>query len=102
MRDSVEHVITSGSPLDLPHVKYKILPASDLNRIPRIVRRWTKLADRRDSVKAKIYLKDAYKENNSDARVEDEPAAKDWVGIHHKSRRYLRCLVVSDFTRSVV
>lgn len=60
IRLSVEHVITNGSPLGLPHVKYKILQESESNRIPRIVRSCTNLADCRDSVETEIYLKDDY------------------------------------------
>lgn len=42
---TVEHYVTIGSPLGLPHVKKKISEENRLVRTPSIVRRWSNLAD---------------------------------------------------------
>jgi len=47
---SVDHFVTIGSPLGMPHVKYKIRQENDLVHTPSIVGRWTNFADRRDVV----------------------------------------------------
>ncbi len=99
---AVEHFVTIGSPLGLPHVKYKILQESDLVRTPSIVKRWTNLADRRDPVAADIYLKDDYEANSSDVRVKDDLIMNDWGGINHKSYGYLRCPEFSGLVRAFI
>jgi hypothetical protein len=40
----VDHFVTIGSPLGMPHVKYKIFQENDLVRTPSVVGRWTNLA----------------------------------------------------------
>ncbi len=99
---TVDHFVTIGSPLGLPHVKYKILQESSLVRTPSIVRKWTNLADRRDPVAADIYLKDDYEANDSGVRVKDDLIMNDWGGIHHKSYGYLRCPEFTDAVRSFI
>jgi len=99
---AVDHFVTIGSPLGLPHVKYKILRESDLVRTPSIVKRWTNLADRRDPVAADIYLKDDYEENSSAVRVKDDLIMNDWGGINHKSYGYLRCPEFSGLVRAFI
>lgn len=98
----VDHFVTIGSPLGLPHVKYKILQESSMIRTPSIVKKWTNLADRRDPVAADIYLKDDYEENSSGVRVNDDLIMNDWGGINHKSYGYLRCPEFTDLVRNFV
>lgn len=98
----VDHFVTIGSPLGLPHVKYKILKESPLIRTPSIVKKWTNLADRRDPVAVDIYLKDDYAENRAGVRVRDDLIMNDWGGIHHKSYGYLRCPEFTDLVRAFI
>src|SRR5260370_10951669 len=53
----VDHFITIGSPLGLPHVKTKIYEENDLVRTPSVVGRWTNFADRRDVVAGSAELR---------------------------------------------
>lgn len=94
---AIDHFITIGSPLGLPHVKYKILQESPIIRTPSIVKRWSNFADRRDPVAADIYLKDDYEANCHGVRVVDDLIMNDWgKKIYHKSYGYLRCPEFSD------
>lgn len=99
---SISHFVTIGSPLGLPHVKYKIMQESPLVRTPSIVQRWTNLADRRDPVAVDVYLKDDYEENFSGVKVTDDLVMNDWSGIHHKSYGYLRTPEFTDIVRSFI
>lgn len=99
---SVEHLVTIGSPLGMPHVKYKIMEESALVRTPSIVRRWSNLADRRDPVAMDIYLRDDYEANGGGIRVEDDLVMNDWSGIHHKSYGYLRTPEFTDLVKSFI
>lgn len=87
---AVEHFVTIGSPLGMPHVKYRISQESAPVRTPTIVKRWTNLADRRDPVAVDVHLADDYGPNSADVTVKDDLVLNDWGGINHKSYGYLR------------
>ena len=99
---SIEHFVTMGSPLGLPHVKHKIIKENRLVRTPSIVKNWTNLADRRDPVALDIHLSDDYEENYAGVRVKDDLVMNDWGGINHKSYGYLRTPEFSDILRSFI
>ncbi len=99
---SISHFVTIGSPLGLPHVKYKIILEQPLVRTPSIVKKWTNFADRRDPVAMDIYLKDDYEANDAGVRVTDDLVMNDWGGMHHKSYGYLRTPEFTDVVRSFI
>jgi hypothetical protein len=99
---SIEHLVTIGSPLGMPHVKRKILEESQLVRTPTIVQQWTNLADRRDPVAIDVHLRDDFEANASGVRVVDDMVMNDWGGIHHKSYGYLRTPEFTDLVRSFI
>lgn len=99
---AVEHFVTIGSPLGLPHVKHMILKESPLVRTPSVVRKWSNLADRRDPVALDIHLSDDYEENFAGVKVKDDLVMNDWGGIHHKSYGYLRTPEFSDLLKNFV
>lgn len=99
---SIEHFVTMGSPLGLPHVKYKIIEENRLVRTPSIVKHWTNLADRRDPVALDIHLSDDYEENYAGVRVKDDLVMNDWGGINHKSYGYLRTPEFSDLLKNFI
>ena len=91
----IDHFITIGSPLGLPHVVAKCREKHGSIRTPTIVKRWTNFADRRDPVATDEHLRDDYKPNSAGVRVEDNLVLNDWrvesgVDIFHKSYGYLR------------
>jgi len=104
---SVDHFITIGSPLGLPHVKYKIWEENDLVRTPSIVRRWTNLADRRDPVAADTQLAGDFEQNDRGVKLQDDlvlntyrsPGEKE---NFHKSYGYLRTPELSALVRSFI
>lgn len=98
----IDHFITLGSPLGLPHVKYKIAQENSLVRTPSIVKRWTNFADKRDPVALDVHLSGDYARNSDGVRVEDDLIANDWGGIHHKSYGYLRAPEVSKVIREFI
>ena len=103
----VEHFVTIGSPLGLPHVKHRIYQENDLVRTPSVVRQWTNLADRRDPVAADVHLADDYRANSRGVRVVDDLVINGYVGHerkpnHHKSYGYLRTPEVSRVVRSFI
>ena len=87
---TIDHFITFGSPLGLPHVKRKIIEENPLIRTPSIVRQWTNFSDKRDPVALDNYLGDDYGANGRGIKVKDDLVFNDWEGIHHKSYGYLR------------
>jgi len=99
---SIEHFVTMGSPLGLPHVKHKIIEENRLVRTPSIVKNWTNLADRRDPVALDIHLSDDYEENYAGVRVKDDLVMNDWGGINHKSYGYLRTPEFSDLLKNFI
>ncbi len=98
----VDHFITLGSPLGLPHVKYKIAQENRLVRTPSIVKRWSNFADKRDPVAFDVYLSGDYAPNSDGVKVVDDLIANDWGGIHHKSYGYLRAPEVSKVIREFI
>ena len=98
----VDHFITLGSPLGLPHVKYKIAQENRLVRTPSIVKRWSNFADKRDPVALDVHLSGDYAPNSDGVKVVDDLIANDWGGIHHKSYGYLRAPEVSRVIREFI
>jgi hypothetical protein len=104
----IDHFVTIGSPLGLPHVKGKIIeefihrgPESDRVRTPSVVKeRWVNFADRKDPVALDVHIADDYGKNGSDILCEDDLVNNDYrikkTGKnepdrnHHKSYGYLR------------
>ena len=87
---SIEHFITIGSPLGLPHVKYKTDEEFDSLTTPENVQNWKNFADKRDRVALDTHLSDDYKANTRDIKVIDDLVCNDWQNNPHKSYGYLR------------
>lgn len=98
----INHFVTLGSPLGLPHVKYKIAQENPLVRTPSIVGKWSNFADKRDPVAVDTHLAGDYKQNDSGVQVEDDLVSNDWGGIHHKSYGYLRTPEVSNVIKNFI
>lgn len=98
----IDHFVTIGSPLGLPHVKYKISEESAVVRTPSIVKNWTNFADRRDPVAIDTHLAGDYEPNMSGVQVKDDLICNDWGGINHKSYGYLRCPEVSKVIKNFI
>ena len=106
----VDHFITIGSPLGLPHVKFKISQENDLVRTPSIVGRWTNFADRRDIVAVDAKLSDDYEPNDQGIKVNDVPVINAYRSPankkppnspnYHKSYGYLRTPELSELVRA--
>jgi pimeloyl-ACP methyl ester carboxylesterase len=106
----VDHFVTIGSPLGIPHVKYKISQENDLLRTPSVVGRWTNFADRRDVVAVDAKLADDYEPNDQGVRVTDVPVINAYRSPsdknpadkpnYHKSYGYLRTPELSDVVRA--
>lgn len=99
---AIEHFVTIGSPLGMPHVKYRIAQENPLVRTPSIVKCWSNLADRRDPVAIDVHLADDYEKNAYGVKVRDDLVLNDWGGIHHKSYGYLRTPEFSNLVRYFV
>ena len=99
---TIDHFVTIGSPLGMPHVKYKIAKENALVRTPSIVKKWTNFADKRDPVAIDPHLSDDYKPNDSDVQVKDDLVLNDWGGINHKSYGYLRTPEVTDVIKKFI
>lgn len=99
---SIEHFVTIGSPLGLPHVKHMIAKESPFIRTPSIVKKWSNLADRRDPVALDVHLSDDYEENYAGVKVKDDLVMNDWGGINHKSYGYLRTPEFSDLLKTFI
>ena len=101
----LDHLVTIGSPLGLPHVKNKIYQENNLVRTPTVVKRWTNFADRRDPVALDVHLSDDYAPNDRGVQVKDDlvinsytsPAGK---ANYHKMYGYLRAPELSEVVRS--
>ncbi len=98
----VDHFVTLGSPLGLPHVKYKIAQESSLVRTPSIAMNWSNFSDKRDPVALDVHLAGDYAPNANGVKVKDDLIANDWGGIHHKSYGYLRAPEVSKVIKSFI
>ena len=101
-RLTVDHLVTLGSPLGLPHVKYKIAQENALVRTPSVVNKWSNFADKRDPVAMDAHLAGDFEANGRGILVEDDLVANDWGGIHHKSYGYLRTPEVSKVIRNFI
>jgi hypothetical protein len=107
---TVDHFVTIGSPLGMPHVKYKISQENDLVRTPSIVGRWTNFADRRDVVAIEAKLADDYEPNDQGVKVTDVPVINAYLSPmdrdppnkpnYHKSYGYLRTPELSNVVRA--
>lgn len=117
-RVEVPQFVTIGSPLGLPHVKYKIVEewkkrrgfegGDPQVRTPTVVtERWVNFADRKDPVAADIHLADDFKPNQKGIRVHDDLVLNDYHTFeghkkkcnHHKSYGYLRTPEMADCVR---
>ncbi len=106
----VDHFVTIGSPLGLPHVKDKIWRENHLVRTPSVVSKWTNFVDRRDPVALDVHLSDDYEENVAGVRVRDDLVINGYTGKkkdgkdgkpnHHKSYGYLRAPEMSNAIRA--
>ena len=92
----IDHYVTIGSPLGLPHVQSKIVGEFGKVRTPSVVKRWTNFADRRDPVALDSHLSRDFKPNSAQVRPVDDLVLNDWEGNSHKSYGYLRCPEFSE------
>jgi len=104
---AIDHFITIGSPLGLPHVKLKIFEKNQALRSPSIVRQWTNLADRRDPVAFDTHLGDDYEANDRGVAVRDDLIINSYKGPtgktnYHKIYGYLRAPELSDLVRKFI
>lgn len=103
----LDHFITIGCPLGLPHVKNKIYQENNLVRTPSVVRRWTNFADRRDAVALDVHLADDYAPNDHGVQVKDDLIINGYLSTkgnanYHKSYGYLRAPEVSNAIRAFI
>ena len=101
----VDHLITIGSPLGLPHVKHKIYSENHMVRTPSVVKKWTNFADRRDPVALDVHLSDDYAANQHGVKVKDDLVINTYENPkgktnHHKSYGYLRAPEMSSAIRA--
>lgn len=75
----IDHLVTIGSPLGLPSVKFQIWQESEQVRTPSIVRKWTNLAERRDVVAFDTHLAGDFRPNDSGVEVRDDLVCNDTV-----------------------
>ncbi|OED41181.1 hypothetical protein AB833_10540 [Chromatiales bacterium (ex Bugula neritina AB1)] len=98
---NIEHFVTIGSPLGLPHIVGKIRKTHGSVKTPTVVKRWTNYADRRDPVAADERLADDFSPNFAGITVTDDLVLNDWrvkegIDIYHKSYGYLRTPEVTN------
>ncbi len=82
----VDHFVTIGSPLGLPHVKGKIIEEfvhrgseNERVRTPTVVRsNWTNFADRKDPVALDVHLSDDYGVNKGGIICDDDLVHNDY------------------------
>lgn len=103
----LDHFVTIGSPLGLPHVKDKIYQENDKVRTPTVVEKWTNFADRRDPVALDARLAGDYAPNDRNVEVRDDLIINGYKGLggdsnYHKSYGYLRAPEVSQLIRSFI
>lgn len=104
---TIGHLVTLGSPLGLPTVKFRIWQESVQVRTPTIVQRWTNLAERRDPVAFDTHLAGDFGPNASGVRVVDDLVCNDQVPDrddptkinHHDIFGYLRTPEMSRILR---
>ncbi|MEP3279869.1 MAG: hypothetical protein ABJN26_13385 [Stappiaceae bacterium] len=116
----VDHFVTIGSPLGLPHVKGKIIEEfvhrgteNERVRTPSVVKnRWVNYADRKDPVALDVHLADDYGKNRSDIVCDDDLVHNDYRIMkwgedepsrnYHKSYGYLRTPEFSRLVREFI
>ena len=98
----IDHFVTIGSPLGMPHVKLKIAEENAAVRTPSCVRKWTNFADRFDPVALDPRLADDFSENDRGVKVADDLVLNDWGGINHKSYGYLRTPEFTDVLKNFI
>ena len=98
----IDHFVTLGSPLGMPHVKYKIACENPLVRTPSVVKQWSNFADKKDPVAIDEKLAGDYDPNDSGVQVKDDLVSNDWGGINHKSYGYLRTPEVSRIIKNFI
>ena len=99
----IEHFVTIGSPLGLPHVKVNVdkerkhRPGAALRSPTVVAKSWKNYADRADPVALDAHLSDDYEENARGIVVNDDLVSNDYAKPndpedrnHHKSYGYLR------------
>ena len=101
----LDHLVTIGSPLGLPHVKNKIYQENNLVRTPTVVKRWTNFADRRDPVALDVHLSSDYAPNDRGVQVKDDLVINNYTSPagkanYHKMYGYLRAPELSEVVRS--
>jgi PGAP1-like protein len=103
---SIEHFVTLGSPLGIPHVKMKIAeenssvkgkPDLEQVRTPSIVKKsWVNFSDKRDKISFDTHISDDYSQNLQGVKVKDNLIWNDYIspitrkGNPHKIFGYLR------------
>ena len=103
----VPYFATIGSPLGLPHVKFKIHKERTYDRRVRtpsiVTKKWANFADRMDPVAIDTHLHDDYGANDRNIRVKDDLVSNDYKARgennHHKSYGYLRTPEFSSFIK---
>jgi hypothetical protein len=103
----LDHFVTIGSPLGLPHVKDRIYRENHLVRTPTVVRKWTNFAERRDPVAIDVHLANDYEPNDHGVQVKDDLIINGYVGKggepnYHKSYGYLRAPELSKAIRNFI
>lgn len=103
----LDHFVTIGSPLGLPHVLNRIYQENHLVRSPTVVRRWTNFADRRDPVALDAHLANDYSANDRGVQVVDNLVINSYVNPqrkpnYHKSYGYLRAPEISEAIRKFI
>lgn len=113
----IDHFVTIGSPLGIPHVKGKIIEEfthrgneNERVRTPSVVKnRWVNFADRKDPVALDVHLNDDFGKNRDGVKCEDDLVHNDYRikkrgkteydRNHHKSYGYCRTPEFSKLVR---
>jgi hypothetical protein len=102
----VAHFVTMGSPLGLPYVKKNVDRERKEQRTPTVVsERWMNYSCPKDKVCLDMKLRDDYKANRRDVRVQDDFVNNDYASPAgkpnpHKSYGYLRTPEFSEHVAS--
>ena len=103
-RAVVDHFITLGSPLGLPHVLHKIAREWGRPRVPSIVGRWSNFAERRDPIAFDVRLGGDFGPSDKGVAVQDDLVINSYAGRrgpwrYHSAMGYLRAPEVSRTVR---
>ena len=111
----IDHFVTIGSPLGLPHVKINVdqerkhRPGAALRSPTVVAKSWTNFADRADPVALDAHLSDDYEENARGIVVGDDLVSNDYAKPgdpedrnHHKSYGYLRTPELSRLIAALI